>query len=57
MLATQIYSVASREPVWGVDSRSSFTEIEEDGLQYSVFEEEADAIVGQMRRSDVIATR
>jgi hypothetical protein len=57
VLATQLYSVASREPVWGIDSSSSFTEIEEDGLQYSVFEEEAEAIVGQMRRSDVIAPR
>jgi hypothetical protein len=57
VLATQLYSVASRKPVWGIDSSSSFTEIEEDGLQYSVFEEEADAIVGQMRRSDVIAPR
>ena len=57
VLATQLYSVASREPVWGIDSSSSFTEIEEDGLQYSVFEDEADAVVGQMRRSDVITRR
>lgn len=57
VLATQLYSVASREPEWGIDSSSSFTEIEEDGLQYSVFEKEAEAIVGQMRRSDAIAPR
>ena len=57
VLATQLYSVASREPVWGIDSSSSFTEIEEDGLQYSVFEEEADAIVNAMRRAGAIEAR
>jgi hypothetical protein len=57
VLATQLFSVASREPVWGIDSSSSFTEIDEDGLQYSVFEEEADAIVDAMRRSGVVDAR
>ena len=57
VLATQLFSVASREPVWGIESSSSFTEIQEDGLRYSVYEDEAAAIVRQMRRSDVIKPR
>jgi hypothetical protein len=57
VLATQLFSVASRAPVWGIESSSSFTEIQEDGLRYSVYEDEAAAIVRQMRRSDVIRSR
>lgn len=57
ILATQLYSVASRTPVWGIESSSSFVEIEEDGLQYSVFEDEAEAIVRQMRRNGLIEAR
>jgi len=57
VLATQLFSVVSREPVWGIESRSSFVEIEEDGLQYSVFEDEAEAIVRQMRRDGLVEAR
>jgi len=57
VLATQLFSVASREPVWGIESSSSFVEIEEDGLQYSVFEDEADAIVSRMRRDGLVEAR
>jgi len=57
VLATQLYSVATREPVWGIESISNFVEIEEDGLKYSVFEDEAEAIVRQMRRAGLVEIR
>jgi len=57
VLATQLFSVASRDPVWGIESSSSFVEIEEDGLQYSVFEDEANAIVSRMRRDRLVEAR
>jgi hypothetical protein len=57
VLATQLYSVATREPVWGIESRSSFVEIEEDGLQYRIFEDEAEAIVRRLRRDGLVGAR
>ena len=54
VLATQMFSVASREPIWGIESRSIFTEIQEDGLSYSIYEDEAEAIVRAMRRDGLV---
>jgi hypothetical protein len=55
VLASQVFSVEKRAPVWGIESRSKFTEIQEDGLRYSVFENEAEAIVRAMRRGGIVA--
>ena len=54
VLATQMFSVASREPVWGMDSRSQFTRIAEEGLDYQIFVREAEGIVRNLRRDGVI---
>ena len=54
VLASQVFSVRDRAPVWGIDSRSSFTQIEEDGLRYSVFVDEARAIVRRMARDGLV---
>lgn len=55
VLATQMYSVATRAPVWGIESRSIFTELQEDGLSYSIYEDEAEAIVRAMRRDGLVS--
>lgn len=55
VLASQVYSVKSEQPVWGMESRSVIVEVQEDGLDYDVFVKEANAIVTQLRRSRVIA--
>ena len=39
---------------WAIDSRSVFVEVQEDGLDYSVFVNEATAIVNQMSRDGVV---
>lgn len=54
VLATQIYSVQSREPVWGMESSSVFVEIQEDGLEYDIYVDEAAAIVRHLLRDDVV---
>ena len=55
VLATQIFSVATKEPVWGMESRSRFVEVQEDGLAYQVFVDEARAVVRNLSRSGVVA--
>ena len=55
VLATQVFSVASREAVWGMDSRSKFVEVEEDGLDYQIFVNEAKGIVRNLVRDGLIA--
>lgn len=55
VLATQVFSVASREAVWGMDSRSKFVEVEEDGLDYQIFVNEAQGIVRNLSRDGLIA--
>ena len=54
VLATQAFSVASREPVWGIESSSVFVEVQEDGLDYQVFVSEASAIVQHLSRDKLI---
>jgi hypothetical protein len=57
ILATQLFSVASREPVWGMESISVIIEKQEDGLNQKVYVQEAQAIVGAMSRGGVIAPK
>lgn len=54
VLATQMFSIAERAPVWGMESRSQFTEIQEDGLDYQIFIDEATAIVRNLKRGGLI---
>ncbi len=54
VLATQAFSVAERAPVWGIESRSEFIEVQEDGLDYRVFVREANAIVRSLKRDSLI---
>jgi hypothetical protein len=55
LLASQVFSVKTREPVWGMESESVFTEKQEDGLDYNIFVNEANAIVSNMSRDQLIA--
>ena len=54
VLATQAFSVAERAPVWGIEAKSKFTEIEEEGHDYQVFIDEANAIVRNLKRGGLI---
>jgi len=54
VLATQVFSVAERAPVWGMESKSKFVEVQEDGLDYQIFIDEATAIVKRMKRDGLI---
>lgn len=54
VLATQMFSVAERAPVWGMESKSKFVEVQEDGLDYQIFIDEATAIVKRMKRDGLI---
>ena len=54
LLASEIFSVQTREPVWGIESKSVFVEVQEDGLDYQIFVKEAEAIVKHLVRSGAI---
>lgn len=55
VLATQMFSVQSREPVWAMESQSVFVQKQEDGLDYQIFVREAAAIVKHLARDKLIA--
>lgn len=57
VLATQVFSVASKTAVWGMESRSKFVEYQEDRLDYSLFVDEANGIVNNLSRSGLITTK
>lgn len=54
ILATQAFSVAEQEPVWAIESNSKFVEVQEDGLDYRIFVNEANAIVTHLKRDGLI---
>jgi hypothetical protein len=54
VLATQAFSVAERDAVWALESKSEFVEIQEEGLDYNVFIDEANAIVKRLKRDGVV---
>jgi hypothetical protein len=54
-LATQLYSVQSKEAVWAMESSSNILVAFDQGPDYSIFVKEAAAIVKQLRRSRMIA--
>ena len=55
VLATQVFSVEKQAPVWGMESESKFIEVQEDGLDYNVFIEEATVIVKHMKSDDLVS--
>ena len=57
VLATQLFSVRSREPVWSIETSPVFTEIQEDGLDYQVFVNEATTIVRRLSRDGALDGR
>jgi hypothetical protein len=55
VLVTEVLSVARREPVWAIESKSRFVEIQENGVEDDVFVDEANAIVKHMKSSKLLA--
>ena len=55
VLATQLYSVANRESVWGIELKSKFARDFDQGPDYSIIVDEAKAITSQLSRAGLIA--
>lgn len=55
VLATQLYSVATQEPVWAIESRSKIVEGFEEGRSANVIENEATAITSRLLREKIVA--
>lgn len=53
-LTTRVYSVSERSPVWAIESKSKFVEVQEDGLDYQIFVNEANAIVKHLKRDGLV---
>jgi len=54
-LATQLYSVRSKDVVWAIESNSKIKQDFDEGRDYSVFIDEASKIVKQLSRDGLIA--
>lgn len=54
-LATQLYSAAQQEPVWGIESETSISTDYDSRRDYSVFVDEAAAIVSYLSRDGLLA--
>ena len=54
-LATQLYSVQAKDVVWAMESNSNIQEAFDKGPDYSIYVDEAGAIVTQMLRGGLIA--
>jgi hypothetical protein len=55
VLATQLYSVLNKEPVWAIESRSRIVQDYDHRQDYSVFVDEANAITSHMSRDGLLA--
>ena len=55
VLATQLYSVRNKEPVWAIESSSKIIQDYDHRQDYSVFVNEAKAIGSQMSRDGLLA--
>ena len=53
-LATQLYSVQEKDVVWAMESNSDILQAFDKGPDYSIFVKEANGIVKELRRSDMI---
>ena len=54
-LATQLYSVADKEPVWAIESETRISTDQDNRRDYSVFVTEAKAITGYLFRDGLLA--
>jgi hypothetical protein len=54
-LATQLFSAESRSVVWAIESHSKIRQDFDEGRQYSIYVDEATAIVKQLVRDGLIA--
>jgi hypothetical protein len=54
-LATQLYSVQAKDVVWAMESNSNIQQAFDKGPDYSIYVDEAGAIVTQMLRGGLIA--
>jgi hypothetical protein len=55
VLATQLYSVLNKEPVWAIESKSKIVQDYDHRQDYSVFVNEAEAISSQLSRDGLLA--
>lgn len=55
VLATQLYSVLNKEPVWAIESKSKVVQDYDHRQDYSVFVDEAEAITSHMSRDGLLA--
>ena len=55
VLATQLYSVANKEPVWAIESKSKIVQDYDHRQDYSVFVNEAEAISSHISRDGLLA--
>ncbi len=55
VLATQLYSVELREPVWAIESRSTIVEGFEEGRSANVIENESTAITSRLLREGLVS--
>jgi len=55
VLATEVYSVLSRDAVWAIESKFNFVQRGDSGANYTYYLAEADVIVKYMSRDGLIA--
>ena len=55
VLGTELYSVLTQEPVWGIESKSEFTVGFDQAKDYSIIVSEAEAIANYLSRDGLIA--
>jgi len=54
VLATQLYSAQTQEPVWSIEAKSRFKVNYDQFNDYSIFVKEAEAITGQLTRDRMV---
>lgn len=54
-LATQLYSVQSKDVVWAIESKSHIVQNFDDGRDYQIYVDEATAIVDSLVRAGLVA--
>jgi len=54
-LATQLYSVQSKDVVWAIESKSHIVQKFDDGRDYQIYVDEAKAIVNSLVRAGLVA--
>jgi hypothetical protein len=55
VMATQVYSVGLKEPVWGIQSKFKIVQDVDSSWDYGIFIEQADVIASKLRSDGLIA--